>query len=113
MCVMVVWDYDSCVALLCLVAVKLDVTSRFIDDYYQPLLLVVCSFFSCLYLVKHQIIPHLLLVFSLCCQPGLDTLPCLHKRLSLGHFTWVVREHSCNVRAQEQHGVAPHLEKEG
>ena len=53
--------------------------------------------------------PLLLLVLLLGGQPRLDALPRLHEGLSLGHLAGVVGQHARYVGAEEEHGIAAHL----
>ena len=57
--------------------------------------------------------PLLLLVLPLRGQPRLNALPRLHEGLSLGHLAGVVGQHPGDVGAQEEHGVAAHLDDKG
>ena len=56
--------------------------------------------------------PLLLLVLLLGGQPRLDALPRLHEGLPLGHLAGVVGQHTGYVCAEEEHGVAAHLNDE-
>lgn len=53
--------------------------------------------------------PLLLLVLLLGGQASLDALPGLHEGLPLGHLAGVVGQHTGYVCAEEEHGVAAHL----
>ena len=54
---------------------------------------------------------HLLLILALDADAGLNTLAGLDESLSLGHFTWVVREYAGYVGAQVQKAISPQLKK--